>query len=165
MSDPFLGEIKLVSWPFAPQGWASCDGRLLKIRDNRDLYAVLGLTYGGDGVNTFALPDLRGRAPMHPGPDFAVGSRGGEAVHSLTVDEMPAHNHPALGAPTANSVTPTGNHWAPADGSSQFSLGETTTMSADAIGVAGLGTSHENQAPYLVLNFIIAVDGDIPRTS
>src|ERR1700761_9438608 len=93
MSDPFLGEIKLVSWNMAPRGWAFCNGQILAISQNAALYSLIGKIYGGDGVTTFALPDLRGMTPLHIGPGFALAQRGGEQAHTLSINEAATHNH------------------------------------------------------------------------
>src|SRR5213596_1028202 len=93
MSEPFLAEIKIISWNFAPKGWAFCNGQLLPINQNQALFSILGTTYGGNGQTTFALPDFRGRAPIHMGQSFIVGQKGGEEAHTLTQAEMPAHVH------------------------------------------------------------------------
>src|SRR5690242_20962263 len=107
MSTPFLGEIKLISWNFAPQGWAFCNGQFLPINQNQALFSLLGTTYGGDGRTNFALPDLRGRVPVMQGSGFVLGQRTGEYNHTLVTAEMPAHVHPMFGtATTANTATP-----------------------------------------------------------
>ena len=93
MSEPFLGEIKLVSWNLAPRGWAFCNGQILAISQNTALYSLIGTMYGGDGVTTFALPDLRGMTPVHMGPGFALAQRGGEQAHTLTINEAATHSH------------------------------------------------------------------------
>src|SRR5215212_3781762 len=110
---PFLSEIRIFSFNFPPQGWAFCNGQLLPIGNNQALFSLLGTVYGGDGVNNFALPDLRGRAPIHMGPSFNLGQRGGEEVHTLTMNEMPAHTHQARGSTDGPTVTPPANNfWA-----------------------------------------------------
>src|SRR5437870_7970260 len=122
MSDPFLGQIILVPYNFAPQGWAFCEGQLLPINQNQALFSLLGTTYGGDGRTTFALPDLRGRVPLHFNEAFPLGENGGEAFHTLIVNEMPSHQHqavasseipPASGPANPHLVsTPVNNYWA-----------------------------------------------------
>src|SRR5512139_1650461 len=110
--EPFLGEIKIVSFGFAPQGWAACDGQILQINQNQALYALLGITYGGNGINTFALPDFRGRVPLHFGSGFALGNSSGEATHVLTTSEMPAHTHTVSASNAApDAPLPTDNVW------------------------------------------------------
>ena len=162
MSDPFIGEIKVISFNFPPKGWAFCNGQLLPINQNQALFSILGTIYGGDGRTTFALPNFQGRMPIHQGQGFTLGQQGGEAAHTLTVNEMPAHNHPAMGAATANGSSPSGTVWAPADGALEYYASPNTTMSPGAIANRGGTQSHENEAPYLVLNFIIALVGIFP---
>jgi microcystin-dependent protein len=162
MSEPFLGEIKVISFNFPPKGWTFCNGQLLPINQNQALFAILGTTYGGNGVTTFALPNLQARMPIHQGQGFVLGEQGGEAAHVLTVNEMPAHNHPAQASATADGPSPNGTVWAPADGSVQYYPSPNTVMSSGAIGNIGGGQPHPNEAPYLVLNFIIALQGIFP---
>jgi len=162
MSDPFIGEIKVISFNFAPNGWAFCNGQLLPISQNQALFSILGTSYGGDGRTTFGLPNFQGRMPIHQGQGFNPGQLGGEVAHTLTVNELPAHNHPAMGAPTANTASPNGTVWAPADGAAEFAASPNTTMSTGAIANTGGSQPHQNEAPYLVLNFIIALVGIFP---
>ena len=161
MSDPFLGEIRVISFGFPPAGWASCDGQLLPINQNQALFALLGTSYGGDGRTTFALPDLRGRMPVHQGAGFVTGARGGESTHVLTVAEIPAHNHVARAAAVATTASPAGAIWAPS-GHQMYASAPTTAMSAGAVAPAGGGQPHENRPPYLTLNFVIALQGIFP---
>src|ERR671931_375147 len=105
MSEPFLAEIKIISWNFPPKGWAFCNGQLLQINQNQALFSILGTTYGGNGQTTFALPNLQGRTPIHTGQGFTLGEVTGETAHTLTLSEMPAHNHILQGVP-ANGDTP-----------------------------------------------------------
>src|SRR5437762_10556315 len=107
MAEPFLGEVKIISWNFAPKGWTFCNGQLLPINQNQALFSILGTTYGGDGRTTFALPDLRGRVPIHVGNGHTLGERAGETSHTLIMSEMPAHNHLVAansGAPNVAAV-------------------------------------------------------------
>lgn len=162
MSEPFVGEIKLVSWNFAPRGWAFCNGQLLPINQYQALFSLLGTTYGGDGRTNFALPDFRGRVPLHRGPAANLGQAGGEAAHSLTYAEMAAHSHGANAAPVApDQGSPYGNLWAQT--SSAYSTG-TANVTMDGAGCApvGGGQAHGNLPPYLVLNFAIALTGIFP---
>jgi microcystin-dependent protein len=165
VSEPFLGEIKLVSFNFPPKGWAFCNGQLLSIAQNQALFSILGTTYGGNGQTTFGLPNFQGRMPIHQGQGFNIGQQGGEAAHTLTINEMPAHNHPAMGAATADGASPNNTTWAPADGATQFYPSPNTTMNPAAIANSGGSQPHENSAPYLVLNFIIALVGIYPSRS
>lgn len=162
MSEPFLGEIKVISFNFPPSGWAFCNGQLLQINQNQALFSILGTTYGGDGRITFALPNFQARMPIHQGQGFTIGQRGGEVAHTLTINEMPAHNHPAMGAATADGASPNGTVWAPADGALEYYASPNTTMNPAAIGNSGGSQPHQNEAPYLVLNFIIALTGIFP---
>src|SRR5262252_9661991 len=112
MSTPFLGEIKIISWNYAPKGWAFCNGQLLPINQNQALFSILGTTYGGDGRVNFALPDFRGRVPIHLGSGFVLGQKGGQEIHTVTISEMPAHNHfvnASLVADNTNSNDPKQN--------------------------------------------------------
>ena len=167
--EPFLGEIMMFAGNFAPRGWALCNGQLLPIAQNTALFSLLGTTYGGNGQTTFALPDLRGRAPIHVGQgpglsDRVLGQYGGEETHTLTWNEMPNHSHPAYAhAENGTSDTPTGLLPArnPA-GVPQYAAGADVTMSPEAIGNAGGGQPHDNMQPYLVINFCIALQGVFP---
>ena len=111
MAEPFIGEIRSFAFGVVPDGWAPCNGQLLPIAQNQALYAILGNTYGGDGRTTFALPNLQGRAPVHPGGGVTLGQSAGEETHVLTVNEMPMHNHSAYGSSDASSSDPTNNAW------------------------------------------------------
>jgi microcystin-dependent protein len=167
MGQQYLGEIRIVAFPFAPKGWAQCNGQLLPINQNQALFSVLGTTYGGNGQTTFALPDFRGRTGMswgtRPGaPAFAYGQPGGEEMHTLVTAEIPAHNHtPVASSQAANQTSPSGNLWA--TGVNQYATTPlNTNMAANAIGNNNGGVAHDNRAPYLVLNFIIATTGIFP---
>lgn len=163
MSDPFLGEIKVISFNFAPKGWALCNGQLLPINQNQALFSILGTTYGGNGQTTFALPNLQGRMPLHRGNGFNLGQQGGEAAHTLTLAELPAHTHvpQAQSAASNPGGTPAGAVWAN-NGSARFAPTPNGAMSAGTIGNAGGNQPHPNEAPYLVLNFVIALQGIFP---
>ncbi len=161
MAEPFLGEIRLVAFSFAPQGWALCNGQLLPIMQNQALYALLGTAYGGDGQRTFALPDLRGRAPVHIGNGITWGEVNGEEAHTLTVAEMPAHAHTAVGGDAADATSPVNNYWATTPDNA-YGNSPNGQMHPSAIQSTGGGQAHENMQPYLVLNFIIALQGIFP---
>ncbi len=161
MSDPYLGEIKIVSFGFPPRGWAFCNGQLLPINQNQALFSILGTNYGGDGVTTFALPNLRGRMPLHAGQQWPVGTVAGEAAHTLTVSEMPTHNHLVSARGTGNSATPVGNHFA-GTSTPMFAAVANTAMSPGALGAVGGSQPHENRGPFLVLDFVIALQGIFP---
>lgn len=165
MSEPFLSEIRVVSFNFAPQGWALCNGQLLPINQNQALFSLLGTTFGGDGRTTFALPNFQGRVPVHVDSGHALGERGGEQAHTLSVSELPAHTHSANGKDGAGaSKDPTGNVWA-SDGTGNFALYRDTAnaaMAPGAIGNTGGSQAHLNMQPFLALNFIIALQGIFP---
>jgi len=163
MGTPFLSEVKIISWNFAPQGWAFCNGQFLPINQNQALFSLLGTMYGGNGQTTFALPDLRGRAALHMGNGFTEGQAGGQSAHTVTQSEMPAHNHfvPATnGASTTNLVL--NNIFASAAVPPYGSFANLTTISPETITNVGGSQPHENMQPYLVLNFIIALQGAFP---
>lgn len=171
-AQPFLGQIMLFAGNFPPAGWAFCDGQLLSIAANDALYSIIGTTYGGDGQNTFALPDLRGRVPINPGQGLGLSNRVigqalGEESHTLTSNEMPQHTHLARAKDTAaTSPSPTGNTWArtaatqPSYGAPTGAAGD--TLSPTALYPAGGNQPHENRQPSLSLNFCIAVEGIYP---
>jgi microcystin-dependent protein len=168
MSEPFLGEIKLMSFSFVPRGWASCDGQLLPIAQNQALFALLGTTYGGNGQTTFALPDLRGRVPMHLNSNSGqqLGDSNGVENYTLTSGEVPLHNHyPIASLNLANSNNPSGGVWATTSVSSYHSSPDSTTMITGILtpfAVAGGTLPHANMQPYTVLNFCIAIVGIFP---
>ena len=166
MSDPFLSEIKIVSFGFPPKGWALCNGQSMPINQNQALFSLLGTTYGGDGRTNFNLPNLQGRVPLHLGSGFALGQAAGEASHILSVPEMAAHNHPANGSSTAiTSGSPANDYWGDGTASSVNLYSNASInqpMAGNAIGLTGSGQAHENQSPYLVLNYIIALQGIFP---
>jgi microcystin-dependent protein len=162
MGEPFLAEIRIVSFNFPPKGWALCNGQLLPINQNQALFSLLGTTYGGNGQTTFALPDLRGRVPFHFGSGLTLGQSGGETGHSLSAPEMATHNHLAMASSgDADQLSPAGNFWAKG-AASAYSPIPNTTMSPQSLAAAGGGQPHENMSPYLVLNFVIALVGIFP---
>ena len=171
-AQPFLGEIKIVSFNFAPKGWALCNGQFLPINQNQALFAVLGTQYGGNGQTTFALPDLRGRVPIMQGSGIVIGEKLGEYAHTIIASEMPAHTHGMLGvAANANAALP-GTNAAVAQGHSTaqgqppvqiFATGNPDRVfSPSAISPVGGNQPHQNQQPLLVLNFCIALQGIFP---
>lgn len=171
MEEPFIGEIALFAGNFAPMGWAFCDGSLISIPQNAALYSLLGTTYGGDGRTTFALPDLRGRAPISfgQGPglsNYPLGQKGGSESTTLTLAQMPAHSH-TLNASNlpADKAVPTDNVLAaePTGSSAVYhAVPANTALNAAAIGPAGSGAPIDNRQPYLVINYIIALQGIYP---
>lgn len=171
MSDPFIGEVKITGFGFPPKGWAACNGQSLPIAQNQALFAILGITYGGNGTTTFNLPNLIGRAPIGWGngaglPAVTIGQSGGEAAHTLTIDEMASHGHTANGSSaTASASVPAGGMLATADEKTYAQSTPTSTLNASAVGSSGGGQSHDNMQPYQVLNFIIALTGIFPSRS
>ena len=165
MSEPFLAEIKIISFNFPPKGWAFCNGQLLPINQNQALFSLLGTMYGGNGQTNFALPDLRGRTPIHFGAGYTQGQAGGEIAHTLIASEMPAHNHIPVGNNgTADQTLPNGNVWANGGDSVYYSGPNNPNglLAPGTIGNVGGSQPHQNMSPYLVLNFIIALQGIFP---
>ena len=162
MSTPFLGEIKIISWNFAPRSWAFCNGQLLPIAQNQALFSLLGTTYGGDGRVNFGLPNLQGRSPVHIGNAIVQGQSSGETAHTLSISEMAAHAHTPVGnSGAATTPTATGNMWANGN-QPAYSGAVTAAMNPACILPTGGSQPHENMSPYLVLNFIIALQGIFP---
>lgn len=166
MSEPFLGELKLVSFNFPPKGWALCNGQLLPINQNQALFSLLGTTYGGDGRQTFALPNLSGRAPAHQGSDLALGQSGGAEAVTLNSGQLPAHTHTLMGsADIANASVPGGALPAPKPrgGMNRYApVGNDTVMGTSSLSSTGGGQPHQNMQPYLVLMWLIALQGIFP---
>jgi len=171
--DPFLGEIRMFAGNFAPRGWALCDGQLLPISNNTALFSLLGTTYGGDGRTTFALPDLRGRAPIHAGQgpgltNKTLGQKGGEETVLLTVNQLPSHTHTAqinADSTVATSDIPKGALPARNAGSTpQYGNTPNTALSANSISINTVGgnQAHPNMQPYITINYIIALQGIYP---
>lgn len=166
MSEPFIGEIRVFGFDYAPQGWALCNGQLLSISTNQALFSILGTTYGGDGRTTFALPDLRGRVPVHIGNGIALGEMGGEESHTLSLNELPPHSHQVSGDSGAGtSPDPGGNVWASVATALQYAPGANVAMSGNAIGSQGGSQPHSNMQPFAVCNFCIALQGIFPSRS
>lgn len=162
MAEPFLGELRVFPWAFAPKGWALCEGQILTIQGNQGLYALLGTQYGGDGKINFALPDLRGRVPVHFGTTYTIGEAAGEATHTLTTAEMPNHNHQVTGSTISppTEISPANAYWT--TGANSYSNTANVTMNPAAIALTGSSLPHNNTQPYLVLNFCIALAGLFP---
>ena len=162
MADPFLAEVRLMSFVFAPKGWALCNGQLLPINQNQALFSLLGTTFGGDGRVNFALPDLRARVPNHVGSGHTLGERGGEVAHTLSIAEVPTHAHQVqASASVGDAVNPTNavlaaasNVYRPAD--------NLTALQPAAVAATGGSQAHENRQPFLALSFCIALQGIFP---
>lgn len=170
MSEPFLAEIRMVGFNFAPRGWALCDGQLLPINQNQALFSLLGTTYGGDGRTTFALPDLRGRVPMHKSAEIQLGQKGGEETHTLTANEMPTHLHaPIASQDKANSKTSSEGFFAqarrPIYGETPRDNTSLVRMNSGTVGMTGGNQAHNNMQPFTALNFVIALQGLFPSRS
>lgn len=167
MAEPFLSEIRIMSFEFAPKGWALCNGQLLPINQNQALFSLLGTTFGGDGRVNFALPDLRGRTPIHVGSGHTLGERGGEQAHTLSIAELPEHTHVLNG--TNNNATqagPTPNNttlgYARAGNQMYGSAQNLVAMSPSMVANVGGSQAHLNMQPFLTLTFAIALQGIFP---
>ena len=171
MSEPFLGEIRIFAGNFAPTGWAFCQGQLMSIAQNTALFSLLGTTYGGDGRTTYALPDLRSRAPIHQGQgtgltNRTIGEFGGAESVALTVNQLPAHNHAvSANANNADQRSPANTVYAKTNDDAYTSGTYDGAMNAGVINSSGGNQPHDNMPPYLALNFIIAVEGIFPSRS
>lgn len=165
MSESYLGEIRMFAGNFAPRGWALCNGQLLSISENEALFTLLGTTYGGDGRNTFALPDLQGRIPIHPSSSYPRGSKGGAETVTLTVDNLPRHTHlPMANTTTAASNSPVNNVWS--CNSYQNFYNEANppiiSMSPNTLSTVGGNQPHNNMMPSTTISFIISLYGVFP---
>lgn len=165
MAEPFLSEIRVFSFNFAPKGWALCDGQLLPINQNQALFSLLGTTYGGSGVTNFALPDFRGRVPIHMGSGHTLGERAGEQAHTLSISELPMHTH-SLQAQSAAGNQPNGSNalLAKTNGDVYVDYNGQNLQALNAQAVSSIGGSqaHLNMMPFLTLNFCIALQGIFP---
>ena len=162
MSTPFLGEIRIMSFGFAPKGWAMCNGQLLPINQNQALFSLLGTTYGGDGRVNFALPNLQGRVPIHMGSGFVQGQAGGEEAHTLTLSEMPQHTHQASASALAAAQSGPANAFSTNDGRNAYAPVPNAAMAPQAVSSVGGSQAHDNLSPLLVLNCCIALQGIFP---
>lgn len=166
MGTPFMGEIKIISWNFAPQGWALCNGQFLPINQNQALFSLFGTMYGGNGQTTFALPDLRGRVPVHVGSEFSVqGQAGGENSHTLNINELPTHFHFLQSTNnTGTDANPTNTVVLAKSVANSYGAFAAPIVPMNAGSTTNVGGSqaHENRQPFLVLNFIVALQGIFP---
>ncbi|MDT4962749.1 MAG: hypothetical protein QOF87_2396 [Pseudonocardiales bacterium] len=164
MAEPFLSEIRIMSFAFAPKGWALCDGQLLPINQNQALFSLLGTTFGGDGRVNFGLPDLRGRTPIHVGSGHSLGERGGEQAHTVSIAEMPGHTHVANAAASDGSlIIPTGALLARAAPANPYvAPGNPVAMNPASVTNVGGSQAHLNMQPFLALSFCIALQGIFP---
>jgi microcystin-dependent protein len=163
MAEPFLSEIRIMSFGFPPKGWALCDGQLLPINQNQALFSLLGTTYGGDGRVNFGLPNLQGRTPIHMGSGHTLGERGGEQAHTLSISEIPTHTHSAIAAAAVGSLPTPANAFLGQSAQPVYgppnNLG---ALSAGSLTNVGGSQAHLNMQPFLVLNFSIALQGIFP---
>ena len=170
MAEPFLSEIRIMSFVFAPRGWALCNGQLLPINQNQGLFSLLGTTFGGDGRVNFALPDLRGRTPIHVSSSHTLGERGGEEAHTLSIGELPTHTHVLQGnSANATAFVPTGNVLAKGATSQNTPINYYTTNKTNLAALhsgtilnTGGSQAHLNMQPFLTLSFCIALQGIFP---
>ena len=164
MSSPFIGEIRMFAGNFAPVGWAFCDGSLIPISENDTLFNLIGTTYGGDGQNTFALPDLRSRVPVHVGPGFVLGQTGGAETVTLTTSQIPAHSHVPVANTSGTAANPSGNVWAGTSSLSPYAPAASINgqMNGAAIGPSGGSQPHDNMVPFVAINFILSLFGIYP---
>lgn len=164
MSEAYIGEIRIFSYGRVPKDWMQCKGQILNIQQNMALFAILGNRFGGDGITTFGLPDLQGRAPMHWANIAELGTKGGEEVHALTLQEMPNHGHSvAAGTNGALISNPQGNVWSTlANGANLYHPSANSNMGATAIGPSGDNVPHNNMQPYSPANYCICVVGLYP---
>lgn len=164
MAQPYVGEIRIFAGNFAPAGWMFCEGQLLPISENETLFNLIGTTYGGDGESTFALPDLRGRIPLHQGNGFTLAETGGAEEITLTVQQIPIHNHPVLASQNpGNATQPAGNLTAQNASVTIYRAQDpVVNMNVQAVGPTGGSQPHTNFQPYLCLDFIISLFGIYP---
>jgi microcystin-dependent protein len=161
MAEPFLSEIRIMSFVFAPKGWALCDGQLMPINQNQALFSLLGTTFGGDGRVNFALPDLRGRAPIHVGSGHTLGERGGEQAHTLSIAELPTHTHVLQGSSTAAGTNSPSNAVLAASTGVYHAPSTLTALNPGSVTNVGGSQPHLNMQPFLTLSFCIALQSAI----
>ena len=162
MAEPFLSEIRIMSFEFAPRGWALCNGQLLPINQNQALFSLLGTTFGGDGRVNFALPDLRGRTPIHTGDGHTLGERGGEQAHTLSIAELPTHAHVLNGSSTPADTNVATNGYLGTINNGYSSPQNLVALGSSALSNTGGSQAHLNMQPFLTLSFCIALQGIFP---
>jgi microcystin-dependent protein len=163
MAEPFLSEVRIMSFVFPPRGWALCNGQLLPINQNQALFSLLGTTFGGDGRVNFALPDLRGRTPIHVGSGHTLGERGGEQAHTLSIAELPEHTHVLSGSSAdATTAAPSGNLYGKTLQLTYTGATQLVAMNAQSVAIVGGSQAHLNMQPFLTLSFCIALQGIFP---
>jgi microcystin-dependent protein len=162
MAEPFLSEIRIMSFVFAPKGWALCNGQLLPINQNQALFSLLGTTFGGDGRVNFALPDLRGRVPIHVGSSHTLGERGGEQAHTLSISELPTHTHVANATSSNATLAPSSGNLMGSTSNGYAAASNLTAIAAGTVANVGGSQAHLNMQPFLVLSFCIALQGIFP---
>ncbi|HEV2805060.1 MAG TPA: tail fiber protein [Chthoniobacterales bacterium] len=163
MAEPFLSEIRIMSFVFAPKSWALCNGQLMPINQNQALFSLLGTTFGGDGRVNFALPDLRGRTPIHVGQKHTLGEKGGEQAHTLSIAELPTHVHVLNGSSnTGAAIIPTGNTLSVTPNQIYTQPANLTSLSPSSVSNVGGSQAHLNMQPFLTLSFCIALQGIFP---
>lgn len=166
MSEPYIGEIRMVGFNFAPVNWAFCNGQLLPISQYEALFALIGTTYGGDGQTTFALPNLQGRIPFHQGNSFVTGQLSGSETETLISTQMPAHTHPLAASSAAGTQpAPTGGYWAQSSLEAYSTEAVAHQVAPTAIGSTGGSQPHDNMPPFLAINFVISLFGVFPSQS
>jgi microcystin-dependent protein len=162
MAEPFLSEIRIMSFGYAPRGWAMANGQFLPINQNQALFSLLGTTFGGNGQTTFALPDLRGNVPIHVGQGHVLGEKGGQQAHTITASEMPTHVHILQASATAGD-SPNANNTVLANALNLYGPpNNLTTLAPESVSAVGGSQAHLNMQPFLVLNFCIALQGIFP---
>jgi microcystin-dependent protein len=162
MAEPFLSEIRIMSFGFPPKGWALCNGQILPINQNQALFSLLGTTYGGDGRVNFALPDLRSRVPIHMGSGHTLGERGGEQAHTLSISEIPTHTHVMNASDTPPETNSASSGYLAAAANAYGPPSNLVAMSPAEAGNAGGSQAHLNMQPFLALSFCIALQGIFP---
>ena len=162
MAEPFLAEIRIMSFGFAPKGWALCNGQLLPINQNQALFSLLGTTFGGDGRVNFALPNFQASVPIHVGNGHTLGERGGEVAHTLSIQELPAHTHALMAQPAAGTQLPPGGAFLAQASNVYRTADNLTSLNPAAVDNGGGNQPHTNTQPFLTLSFCIALQGIFP---